>query len=399
MNKKLPKSFCILPWVHTQIGIDGSILTCGEVTNNAKMSCKNDESLSDVWNNEKYKTIRKQFLKGEVPSQCDMCFKKESMGHESDRMKGHTWYSDYFHHVDQTQDDGGLPLNLLKSMDLRLSNICNFKCRTCGPEASSALAKDWAFLTKKKIENAQIRAFNHIQDFLDYMGDVLHQLEKIFFVGGEPFLMIEQFKLIESLNNAKKPESIELYYNTNLSVTKYGKTSIVELLKNYKSVVFNVSIDETHERGAYIREGFSWEVFKANIRHFSQGLDNLRINYNITVSNINAYYLPDIIDTCIREFNTPPEAFILNPVLGPRHYALWNLTESAKERTLEKLINYQGSCSDPILKYRLEGIINFVKEESSSKELKAFKQITRRLDQVKGLSFQELFPDLKELLD
>jgi MoaA/NifB/PqqE/SkfB family radical SAM enzyme len=399
MNKLLPKSFCILPWVHTQIGIDGSILTCGEVTNNAKMSCKNDESLSDVWNNEKYKSIRQQFLNGEIPSQCDMCFKKESMGHESDRMKGHSWYSDYFYHVEQTQDDGGLPLNLLKSMDLRLSNICNFKCRTCGPEASSALAKDWAFLTKKKIENAQIRAFNHIQDFLDYMGDVLHQLEKIFFVGGEPFLMIEQFKLIESLNNAQKNESIELYYNTNLSVTKYGKTSIVEILKNYKSVVFNVSIDETHERGAYIREGFNWEVFKTNIRHFSQGLNNLRINYNITVSNINAYYLPDIIDTCIREFNTPPEAFILSPVLGPRHYALWNLTETAKERTLEKLINYQGSCSDPILKYRLEGIINFVKEESSTKELKAFKQITRRLDQVKGLSFQELFPELKELLD
>jgi MoaA/NifB/PqqE/SkfB family radical SAM enzyme len=390
----IPKSICILPWVHSQIGIDGKIYSCCEVSSSASITCKNDESLTAAWNNPKYKEIRKIFLDGKTPAQCSMCVKKESLGHESDRQKANQWYADYFHHLEETASDGSLPTECLKSIDLRLSNICNYKCRTCEPGSSSALAKDWVFLTKEKIEQPLIKAFTTPAHFLNYLEDIPQQLDKVFFVGGEPFLMVEQFQLIKQLNQSGQSQSLELYYNTNLSVTKYGKQEIVDLLQGFKRVIFNISIDETDKR-----EGFEWKKFKENFWHFKNNMNNLKINLNITVSNINAFYLPQLIQSCRDELEVEAEAFILNPVLGPQHYTLWNLPPKLKALTLEKLTTYQAQCDSETLRFRLDGIINFINEEAKENEIKAFKQITKRLYQIKGESFQKLFPELAPLLD
>ena len=35
-----------------------------------------------------------------------------------------------------TQEDGGIEEFKMKYMDIRFSNLCNFKCRSCGPGCS-----------------------------------------------------------------------------------------------------------------------------------------------------------------------------------------------------------------------------------------------------------------------
>ena len=50
-------------------------------------------------------------------------------------------YVDYI--VDVSNDDGSLKEFEMKYMDIRFSNLCNMKCRSCGPACSSQWAQEF----------------------------------------------------------------------------------------------------------------------------------------------------------------------------------------------------------------------------------------------------------------
>ncbi len=106
MTKLPTRTFCIYPWVHGQVDIDGSFVSCCEVPLSASLGNVKEDGLSDIWNGAPLRKLRKTFLAGEIPEQCLSCFMKEELGHESDRLKANALYPDAFSHVEKTSAQG-----------------------------------------------------------------------------------------------------------------------------------------------------------------------------------------------------------------------------------------------------------------------------------------------------
>jgi radical SAM protein with 4Fe4S-binding SPASM domain len=398
MNKLPSKTFCIYPWVHTQIDMDGSVLTCCEVPLSARLAKVQEQSLEEIWNSKNYKDLRKKFMTGAVPDQCRSCFDKEDAGHESDRVKANEWYSDKLDHVDKMDSEFNLPLSTLKSVDLRVSNICNYKCRTCTPAASSSWASDWKFLSKEKLPSVVRKAFDSPNMLIDFIGSVTGQLEKIYFAGGEPLLQVEHYQLLEKLIEEGHAKGIDLFYNTNLSVTEFGSYQIGKILSQFKSVTINLSVDGVSERGEYLRDGFIWEDFKKNLKWFSSKISNSKFYLNITVSNLNISYLPETIQVCLDELNLNEEDILLNPVTIPKYYALSNVQEELKASIDKELITFSKELKSEKLSASVQAMVNMMSIPSFPNDLKALKQVTKRLDQIRGQSYNKTFPKSSSLI-
>ena len=131
--------FCPAPWINISTDVNGSIRPCcryeqpeRQVT--YKMPWMYDSGdLTDLYNNEKLEKLRLAFLQGEKPDECNWCWTEEKLGIRSFRqIYIDRKYDIDFEEVQQTP----------KILDLKLSNVCNLKCRMCGSRASSSIAKE-----------------------------------------------------------------------------------------------------------------------------------------------------------------------------------------------------------------------------------------------------------------
>ena len=106
---------CILPWIHLHGNITGDYKVCcfsdGAAGPNSEPHTlgTHKESINEVWNNDNYKKIRKDFLKGKIPVQCQKpCYDREIQGGYSHRQEMNYKWEDY-HYLqkpDFTQETG-----------------------------------------------------------------------------------------------------------------------------------------------------------------------------------------------------------------------------------------------------------------------------------------------------
>ena len=210
-EKPIPSKLCLSPWVSIYMHPGGSIAPCCQ---NIHRVAETTGDLRQDINCEGLKKIRRQFLKNEVPKGCEVCFEEERIDRKSLRLKMQQRFPGENEYVKTTLEDGTLPDPRIKHLDIRWSNICNFKCRFCGYGLSSAWAAD-------NIERYGV--FNYRYDHLGIeklieAGEVLQtkvdfelfeqfiipHLEAVDFLGGEPLLMEEFYRTLELLIKYKK---------------------------------------------------------------------------------------------------------------------------------------------------------------------------------------------------
>ena len=66
--------FCILPWVHMHTWPNQQVSVCCLSPHGKHVGDASKDTLQTIWNNEHYKSIRKDFLNGKVPSNCRSCY-------------------------------------------------------------------------------------------------------------------------------------------------------------------------------------------------------------------------------------------------------------------------------------------------------------------------------------
>ena len=145
------KAFCVLPWIHMHVWPNGNVMPCcisdsDDVYGNVK-----NNTIKEVWNSDKYKTLRKAMLAGEKLSSCNRCYELENSTNIWTLRKNHNkWFGEkHFDIIESTNKDGSIDNPKMAYLDIRFSNLCNMKCRTCGPELSSnhAIAVSYTHLT------------------------------------------------------------------------------------------------------------------------------------------------------------------------------------------------------------------------------------------------------------
>ena len=377
-----PKSICMLPWISMEVTPMGTYRPCclyGESIPN--VSVHDGHSIHDAQNGSYMKSLRQQFLAGEKPAGCNMCWQEESVLGRMSKRKA-TFVKLKNIKIDYSEKDVA-PIFL----DLKLGNICNLKCRICGSWSSSKWAQEEIDiaggdndLAKDQLKKGQWP--RKIPSWWEALEDVLPFIEYLEFTGGEPFLIGEHFDLLEKLVEQGYASKIDIHYNTNGTIWPVRS----ELWKHFKRVEIAFSIDDVEKRFEYQRYGTRWEETQEVIRQAVNSPYQLQV---CTTFNIqNAYYWPET------------EAWILNQGIKDVHYNILHEPPMFNLRNLPNDIKHiygqkMRQCRIPD---KIEQVIKFM-ELPGENMLHELKDRLQKSDEYRKQSFVETHPEVWKLLN
>lgn len=254
------KTFCALPWSHLHVSVDGAIRMCCV---SGHVGSIKENKLEDVWNGKDMKRIRLQMLNNERPVECKKCFDIEDMSAGSFRQSITSEFNQYIDPINDTKPDGTVEEMKLHYVDFRLNNLCNFKCRMCSPNYSSAIGAEVASAHKLK----NIRIINDYSDVLyEEMKLQYPHVKKIYFAGGEPVMQSKHFQILRDLIDLDRAKDVTLLYSTNGSRFQTGLGNMFDYWKHFKRVELSISLDGFGKKAEYWRSGTDWEEIESNIR-------------------------------------------------------------------------------------------------------------------------------------
>lgn len=387
MKKKLPKTFCPLPWVNLSTDVNGSLRPCCKFkqpkpSNEYQLPNMKEGPLDVLWNDERYQNLRQAFLKGKKPKECQTCWDEEDAGILSFRL-------DFCENKKISIDDldfKPIAKKGPKSIDFKLNNVCNLKCRICGPQASSTFLKEHQERFNIKIEESGYWLSNKIlgtanESVIKKWADDLIHLEM---TGGEPMASPENIKIMELLIEQDKSQNISVMVNTN--GTLYNKR-FLELLLKFKEVKLCISIDDLGSRLEYQRHPTEWTDVINNLIQFlnlQSKNKNLFILLCPTVSIFNIYHLP-LYHQWASSLNI--ETFY-NILHYPPNQSIKNLPDK-----LKKIV------SDRLTEPEFEPVKNFLHLPQEGKNLIREFIIKNNLhDKFRNQNFREVFEEWGNLV-
>lgn len=412
-NKKIQMksgTICTIPWVHLNIIPRGKVYHCCMTTEYKKYAGDlTHQTIEEVWNSGYMKNIRKQMISGQEPTACSKCFETERSSGTSTRINHNKYFKNKLDEIPNiTEPDGRVDFVDLRYWDFRFSNLCNYKCRTCGPEFSSLwLAENnkenpSVFRTDKKIINIESVDKTTNVDFLKkYIGTV----EKIYFAGGEPLLMDEHWQILDMLDAAKRYDVI-LTYNTNLSKLSYQNKNVLDYWKKWNRKVWLwPSIDEIDERAELIRSGTNWKNVEENLKAVV-ALD-IHVRPSITVSCMNVHRIPEIITRLvnlgiIKKDIENWQNFSINVVEYGAQFHVSVLKDDTRAAIKEKLENFIIEYNT---KYQVDirpGFLHLfwhLEKPWNKENAKLFKEFSLKMDRIRKEDTLKTIPEIKELFE
>jgi hypothetical protein len=297
-------------------------------------------SLEDHWNSEHMKSVRRRMMDGEILPECDVCNSK-LLNTDVYRSYFNSLFGHKYKQAMSMTDANGHTRIKPVSWDYRFSNLCNFKCRTCGDMLSSAWESeqqqhnmiDWSNSKNNwmmPIIKEQITAFQDTQIEQEFATAVeQHQIEEVYWVGGEPLMYKQHWRYMKRIIELGDGKNVYARYNTNLSRVDYRGVNLwADVLAHLRDWQICASLDGTGPIGEYIRTGLNYAAW---LKNFKQGLQytrhprQMRIDFTLTlpglfeVLNIQKLSTELGIDILAKVvFSFTPD-IILSPLSLPRH--------------------------------------------------------------------------------
>jgi len=394
------KVFCMFPWVHLNVTPKGDVYPCCSNNYTAPFANTKDSSLKDAFNNEQMKQLRLNML-SETPSKiCDFCYKHEEAGPYSFRNYSKEHFSKHFDEsVPTTTADGTVPDFKMRYFDIRFSNICNFKCRTCGTEFSS----QWAAEARNNWDPTQpiiIHAGHNKSDLLDEVLTHVEHIDLAYFAGGEPLITDEHYTILEEMIRKGRTDVV-LRYNTNASNIKYKNHDILELWKHFKRVELSCSLDHYGEKAEWLRKGTDWGKVESNLLTF-RDLDYISFQINTVFSIFNYLTLPEFYEylkskNILRGTDWHHSLYL---AVHPSYYSAKSLPKELKLIASKNATEYfeahktESNCIPRLI----QDAIKFADESDTWKDNKdTFFQHTNSLDKIRGENLFKVFPELTKI--
>lgn len=372
---------------------DGLYKLCCHVDNadaNSTTLGNSSQSFNEVWNDSPMRSIRQQYLRNEVPQECWVtCHKKEEQSKGLSFRTQHNKKWVHKHYLwDNTNPDGTVD-EPISYFDIRWNNVCNFKCRICGPRNSTKWVTDYYKLTGQKHPGIldywsdNDKLWNDIPTFID-------NVEEVYFAGGEPLMMDDHYRLLNYLIDNNKT-NLQLTYNTNLSILQYKDYSITELWSRFKRVVLWPSIDGMGKEAEYSRAGLNWKTFQKN----SITVKDYITTMSCVISIFSIHSTIDLIKWC----NKYGFKWFGTTLHSPEYMSVQCLPKSEKKKILAKYKNflseYQNKLNNEEIKHVMTWL-NYMMAEDKSYMLPEFKKRTQALDVVRKEKFLDVYPQYEE---
>ena len=346
-----PDTLCLAPWVHTYLSPQTERRMCcasREPAQNFQQYIDTASgtgtyipiTLEQHWNSEHMQSVRRRMMAGEQLPECEVC---------NDQLLNTDVYRTYFWHLFKHKysdamaatDKDGYYEPLPVSWDYRFSNLCNFKCRTCGDMLSSAWEteqKQHDMINWSNPKNLWMRddVKQQIEKFQDSVVEQefsqaveQHRVEEVYWVGGEPLMYEQHWRYMQRIIELGDGLRVYARYNTNLSRVDYRGINLYrDILSGLRDWQICASLDGTGTIGEYIRTGLDYDRWLENFRGaiaIQRHPRQVRIDFTLTlpgmfevgsITELAQQLGVDVLAKVIFSFS--PD-IVMSPLALPRH--------------------------------------------------------------------------------
>lgn len=392
--------FCMIPWIHMHAFPDGRAYPCCLSDYNLPVGDLKTQTMREVWNGDGMKQMRVNMLNGKSCNECVRCYEQEKSGFVSMRHSTSQNFGQHIHLVDDTKADGTVDDFKIRYYDIRFSNVCNFRCRSCGSIFSSNWYNDEVKLYGPRDHPRIMYAGRTEEDMWEQMQEHIPHLDQIYFAGGEPLIMEEHYRILNELVK-RKMFHVRLIYNTNFSKLAYKDQDVLELWANFARVSVGASLDGSGARAEYIRKGQDWQETVNNRRRMLDICPNVDFYISCTVSIYNALHVADFHKEWVDLGLIKPQDFHINILQSPNRLRIDALPLELKQQVREKIQEHLQwlEPQDKLTRATsgFKGMLSFMDAQDMLHELPGFFERTFELDQLRGEDFFATFPELEPL--
>jgi len=398
------KTFCMYPWIHLHAYPNGEAYPCCHAEMKYPIGNAKVNTLKEIWNSPAQRQLRLD-MSNETPNPvCNRCYEQEDSGFFSGRRSANKHHGHLIDRVHDTQADGTLDKFEMTYWDIRFSNLCNLKCRSCGHIFSSQWYQDQVKLAgpEWKERNTVLNYAGRTEtDMWTQLEPHLDYVEQIYFAGGEPLLMEEHYQILEELLKRGRTD-VRLIYNTNFTHTDLKGRSVFEYWKQFKSVAVGASLDGMDARGEYIRKGTDWAVVEQNRRDMLATCPQVDFYISPTLSIMNARHLPDFHRDWVEKGLICAQDLNVNILQHPAHYRIDIAPAEYKEELSTLYLNHimwlrdQGDSLGRATQ-GFESAIAFMNATDNTQLIDTFWRKTHELDSIRNENILNSIPELAAL--
>lgn len=374
------KSFCIYPFV---------LLTedQGHVTTCARSGTKIANSISSVGNfktNSEFKEIRSKMLRSEkVLPHCEVCYDYESKGIESSRQfETMEWVSK----LELESLDDLKSLEHPSYYEIRLSNKCNLMCRSCRPEHSHLIEKEY------KIHSIQhptplpfkFSSFDHVHI------PGLNNKTRIYLTGGEPTVMQEFYDFCD--------QCIELgHTDFDFTIGTNAQTftpKFWSVINHFTNMNFSVSVDGFGKYNDYQRWKSDFDTVMGNAKKLEDQGHNVTFLivpgiFNVTNLHLLFEYISD---------HFPKTALYVqinhNVLQSAYNHPFPDLVIESMKKCQQTKIYYSDGRS---CKSTIDSILTYYENDPKLDHdlLRRFFEYNDKIDQARNVKLADYIPELE----
>ncbi|MGZ3695398.1 MAG: twitch domain-containing radical SAM protein, partial [Bdellovibrionota bacterium] len=228
---KLPENFCILPFTTMLVRADASISVCC-INSQSATNEKGEQlhlykdPLKEAFHSKFFKELRSDMAAGKRHPSCESCWQQDDAGMLSKRADDNVRWA---HWVESSLAGKGPDSPV--DVSFNLGTLCNLKCRICGSTSSSRWATEYLelfgtdhiprnndYIKNMPLEESRALLSNWPQknpEITDTIFRWLPDMEKMEFLGGEPFLNPKQFEIVAKSVEIGASKKQALHFVTN----------------------------------------------------------------------------------------------------------------------------------------------------------------------------------------
>lgn len=331
---------------------------------------------TEVFNSDMLSTARAQSKTGRVDG-CELCYNEEDLGIIS-RRKRELESKSYY--TDSVQ---------LREVDIKLGSKCNLKCVTCWPVSSDKVAQEQ--LQLNWIDSLPLTDNDYYTNN-EFWDDIASHstLTQLDFMGGEPFLIQEHYRLLDKLVKNELSKNIKINYVTNGTI--FNENRIQSVVSNFREVVFAISGDGTFDTFEYNRYPAKWDTWINNVNQFKKFGVCVIITYTISIFSIF-----NLIDS-LKFFKDNNIKIWINFVHRPEEWNLHCLPMEIKLKLENMLQNVDPELLSVLHGTQLPELINFIMSSDTSENFSKTVRLIQERDCFRGTDFTNILPpDIKEI--
>lgn len=300
---------CRAPFSSLHLDPSGHVRVC-ELNSLGMLGRIGEHRLPDLWHGGRAARLRAAMRQHDLGLGCEDCAGPLGRG---ERGLAHASYYDEFPVPADDRPDWP------RQLELSLSNTCNLQCIMCNGDLSSAI--------RARREHLPPLPKVYDDQFFDDLVPFLPHLQRVTFIGGEPFLGSESLRVFDLLGALDRPVP-DVWVTTNGTVFNARVERILRSMPIDVSVSVDGATADTYES---IREGASWAEVQDHLESFRRLARRVSLNLCLMVPNWHEFrrYLRDADE---RELDVH-----VNTVIGPRDLSLYHLPADDLAAVLSEL--------------------------------------------------------------